>query len=263
LNFEFNSGRHGDFVTEYSGAQPVRARIGQNVSGYAVGILYLDGMWYPKVPGNVASAATYDFPVLFQAVRNVALEKLDNGAVEVFPAVLEAAQALQQEGVRTITSACGYFGHYQKMLADAMDVPVCMSCLVQIHWIRTILKKGSKIGILTASDSSMTTELLRKSDVTDSSDLIIKGLQDGSCFQALFENAACIDNAGIAREVVAAAQDLAASDDQIAAILMTCSDIPPYASAVQAATGLPVFDYITMIRWLYHATVQKPYSGIY
>jgi hypothetical protein len=91
---------------------------------------------------------------------------------------------------------------------------------------------------------------------------VVKGLQDGPCFAALFDNATVIDNAGIGREVVGAAKALAEENEGIGAILMTCSDIPPYAAAVQEATGLPVFDYVSMIRWLHDAVAQRVYRGI-
>ena len=42
-----------------------------------------------------------------------------------------------------------------------------------------------------------------------------------------------------------------------------CSDLPPYAYAIQAATGLPVFDFISMIDWIEKSVVQKPYFGFF
>lgn len=45
------------------------------------------------------------------------------------------------------------------------------------------------------------------------------------------------------------------------AILLECSDMPPYAYAVQAATKLPVFDFTTLIRWMQTSVCQTPYHG--
>ena len=39
------------------------------------------------------------------------------------------------------------------------------------------------------------------------------------------------------------------------------SSMPPYAWAVQAACGVPVFDFTTLIRWLHSSVTQKPYCG--
>lgn len=38
---------------------------GQFWGGYTIGILAMD-IWYPKLPGNVANATTYSFPVLYK-----------------------------------------------------------------------------------------------------------------------------------------------------------------------------------------------------
>ena len=63
------------------------------------------------------------------------------------------------------------------------------------------------------------------------------------------------------QEVVDAALSLFEDEGDIGAILLECSDMPPYAAAVQEATQLPVFDFITLIKWLHNATAQRPYSG--
>ncbi|GAJ98099.1 hypothetical protein [Geomicrobium sp. JCM 19055] len=39
---------------------------GQYVTGFSVGILYLDDCWYPTVPGNVSNLSTYPFPVMLK-----------------------------------------------------------------------------------------------------------------------------------------------------------------------------------------------------
>jgi hypothetical protein len=37
--------------------------------------------------------------------------------------------------------------------------------------------------------------------------------------------------------------------------------LPPYAAAVHQATGLPVFDYITMINYIFSVLVPRTYKG--
>lgn len=75
------------------------------------------------------------------------------------------------------------------------------------------------------------------------------------------EDRGSFDNAGTRREVVAAAVKLVEDNPDIGAILLECSDMPPYASAIQAATRRPVYDFISLIKWLNQAAMQRPYSG--
>jgi hypothetical protein len=37
--------------------------------------------------------------------------------------------------------------------------------------------------------------------------------------------------------------------------------LPPYGAAVQQATGLPVFDFVTMINYVYTAVVKQRFTG--
>ncbi len=63
------------------------------------------------------------------------------------------------------------------------------------------------------------------------------------------------------KEVVEAALELIERDPSVKAILLECSMLPPYSKAVQEATGLPVFDFITMIDHVYSSVVQRRYDG--
>ncbi|MBQ9016322.1 MAG: aspartate/glutamate racemase family protein [Firmicutes bacterium] len=234
---------------------------GQNISGYGVGILHLDDVWYPMVPGNVVNAWTYDFPVRLKAVKGLDTPTLHSGSPEVFELILAAAKELEKEGCRAISAACGFFGHFHRQLADEMDMPVGLSSLVQIPWIRATMKTGSRIGILTANAAAVSDSLLQQCGVTGSDDLVIADLRHGENFSAIMEDRGSFDNAGTRREVTEAARKLVEEDPRIGAILLECSDMPPYAWAVQAVTGRPVYDFITLIRWLNNAAMQRPYDG--
>jgi hypothetical protein len=37
--------------------------------------------------------------------------------------------------------------------------------------------------------------------------------------------------------------------------------LPPYGAAVQEATGLPVFDYVTMIDYVHDTVVKRRFKG--
>ena len=71
------------------------------------------------------------------------------------------------------------------------------------------------------------------------------------------------DNGKLTADLCRIAGELVQSDPEIGAILLECSDLPPYARAIQAVTGLPVFDFNTMIDLVYHSVVQKTYYGYF
>ncbi|MDR1796541.1 MAG: aspartate/glutamate racemase family protein [Clostridiales Family XIII bacterium] len=242
-------------------AQWVSMPRGQNISGYGVGILYLDKVWYPMVPGNIVNAYTFDFPVRLKAVTGLDTPWLHSGDPAVFDVLLGAAKELAAEGVRAISAACGFFGHFQGRLAAAMDIPVAVSSLVQAPWIEILLGGKGRIGVLTANASAMSESLFASCGIAHPERLVVADLCHAPQFSAIMEDRGAFDNTEVRREVVSAAVGLLEEHPDIGAILLECSDMPPYAWAVQRATGLPVFDFTTLIRWLHGAVAQKPYAG--
>ena len=240
----------------------MRALDHQQMSGYSVGIVYIEAVWYPMVPGNVVNAHTYDFPVRLRAVPGLDNHRLFRGDPSIADDVIALGrQMIEQEGIRALSGACGFFGHFQRQVADALDIPVALSSMVQVPWIRSLLRPHQKIGVLTANASGMTPGLMKSCGIDDPGVLLIRDLRHAPEFSAIPDNRGEFDNVKVRQEVVGAALDLLKEDADLGAILLECSDMPPYAAAVQAATQLPVFDFITLIRWLHHATTQRPYSG--
>jgi Asp/Glu/hydantoin racemase len=47
----------------------------------------------------------------------------------------------------------------------------------------------------------------------------------------------------------------------VGAIVLECTNMSPYAAAIQEEIRLPVFDIYTLVTMVYHAVVRKPFSG--
>ncbi|MBU8878406.1 aspartate/glutamate racemase family protein [Bacillus sp. FJAT-29790] len=234
---------------------------GQYITGFSVGILYLDECWYPVIPGNVANLGTYDFPVRLKVVPDCNTSKLLSGDTSLLESIIIAAKELEAEGARAICAACGFFGNFQDKVAEAVDIPVYLSSLVQVPWIKTGLKYSQKIGILTAYADGLTESLFESCGIANKKNIIISDLSGEDEFSAIIENRGSFDNEKVRQEVVDAAVSMVAENPDIGAILLECSDMPPYAADVQRAVKLPVYDFITMINWVHFATSQKPYYG--
>lgn len=235
----------------------------QQVAGYPIGIVYIENVNYPMMPGNVVNAGSYDFPVYMKAVTGLKNTQLFEGDPEVADRIIEAARDMVENyGVRAVSSACGFFGNYQKLVSEAIDVPVAMSSMIQIPFILSMLKPPEKVGILSASGDSVTEELLANCGITDMSRLVIKSARETANFaNAVVDNSGYFDNSIAREEVVKLSVDMVNENNDIGAILLECSDMPPYAAEIQARTQLPVFDFITLIRWLHSGVAQRPYSG--
>lgn len=234
---------------------------GQVSYGEAIGILLLEN-YVPFVPGDTANASSYSYPVRFQRVPGFTVKRIMAHDMSLVDELIAAALSLQAEGVRAITGDCGFMALYQDRIASNLEVPVFLSSLAQIPFMRTLLKPGGQIGIITANSKSLDDSVLSGVGISPGEDLVISGLESSPAFVgSVFEENGTIDTELVEAEVVEAVSRLIEDHPKVKLLLLECSLLPPYSAAVQAATGLPVFDYITMIDYVYSAVVKRKFSG--
>lgn len=230
----------------------------RTTAGHAIGIIAIR-LDYPKLPGNVVNAATFDFPVLYEEVV-FEIEQLFAGDPALGDTIADAARKLESRGAQAIVGACGFFAHFQESIADAVNVPVFLSSLVQLPIIELGLKRKHKVLVFAADGASVNDELLAQ--VGASADrVIVQNLGDRDAFAPIRWGKTALDNGALIDDLVSLAKARVAEHPEIGAILLECSDLPPYAADIHDATGLPVFDFITLINWVHHAVTQRRYYG--
>ena len=241
----------------------IKQHQGQVTASGGIGILSIENMSFPVLPGNVMNGYTYNYPIQIQFVKGLQNKELFEGRPEVYDRILDACQELKKYGVRAITGACGFFGNYQDRLAKDMDIPVALSSLVQIPWIAAVIKPEEKIGVMTANAEACTPQLLKACGISDElmDRLVIEGLGHESQFSAIIEDRGEFDNAVVKKEMISKAEKLVTEHPDVGAILLECTEMPPYSYLVQQVTQRPVYDYISMLNWLYSGVAQRPYYG--
>jgi maleate cis-trans isomerase len=120
-----------------------------------------------------------------------------------------------------------------------------------------------KLGVLTASKSLLDERFLRVAGVTPEMNLVIQGIEESREFYATHMGGKRItmDEDLLGDEVVAIAKRFSSANEDMAAILIECSNLPTFSARIQRETRLPVFDYITFIRFLHASLVQSHYAG--
>ena len=232
--------------------------------GTTIGILLLNTR-FPMIPGDVGNASTYPFPILYRVIDSLPTDFwASDSAASRAPDVVEAARALQNAGVAAITSDCGYMAMYQKDVQAALSTPVFLSSLLQVPFIQRVLPEGRRVGVMVADSRRMTERILRNVGIDEPASLAIAGMEGQRAFwSAIIEENKVLDSDAIEREAVAVAKELVSRNPDIGALLLECSNLPPYAAAIQGAVQLPVFDFNTMIRFVHSALTQARYAGTY
>jgi aspartate/glutamate racemase len=232
--------------------------------GYTIGMLCAE--WnVPFVPGDLNNASTFDFPVRYLAVEGAAGSEVLTGDADAYGELfVAAAKQLEAEGVHAITGNCGYMAAYQDVVAAAVSVPVFMSSLLQAPMLLRMMDPRQRLGVLVANGGGITEGVLRGAGVSDPSRLRIQGLDHKPHFnEVILQEVGTLDEGRLRSEVVEAAMEAVEADPSIGAILLECSDLPPYARSVQEATGLPVFDWAGFIRYVHDAISPRGYRGTY
>lgn len=236
------------------------ARGGKAIYGAPLGILMLEAK-FPRIPGDMGNATTWPFPVLYRVVLGATPEKVVlKGASGLLPDFVAAAQELVRLGAEAITTNCGFLSLFQKELAEAVNVPVATSSLMQVPWVRATLPAGKRVGVVTVSKKSLTPKHLEAANVP--LDTPIAGTENGTeFFRVLIEGAKTdMDVTAAERDVVGAGVDLVSRHPDIGALVLECTNMPPYAAALAEAVRMPVYDICSMVSW-FHAGLRPRVFG--
>jgi len=227
-----------------------------------IGVLCLDTS-FTKISGHIRNRTTFDFPVTYKVVEGATAERV---VTQADPRLLEpficAAQELEAEGVAAITGACGFLVIFQQQLADAVSVPLYASSLIQLPMVHRMLGTDQKVGLLVAKKHSLTRRHLEAIG-GESVPICIAGMADQPEFREVMLEGRRVelDTDRLRREVLSEVEQLARDNPDMGALVIECTDLVPFAHAIQARTGVPVFDIVTLTEMVYRSLTRQPFGG--
>ncbi len=233
---------------------------GKAIYGASVGILMLEAR-FPRVPGDMGHAGTWDFPVLYRVVRDASPDRVvRKGAEGLLSAFIDAARSLEADGVDGITTNCGFLALFQEELSQAVSVPVLTSSLMQVRAVNALLPPGKVTGVLTISGSTLTAEHLSKAGVPQETPI---GTTEGGVHftRAILDDAYELDLSLAEADNVAAAMAMVEAHPRMGAIVLECTNMTPYAAAIRKATGLPVFSMVSLVKWFQSGLSPQRFSS--
>jgi hypothetical protein len=239
---------------------PRIARGGKAIYGAPLGILMLEAR-FPRIPGDMGNGTTWPFPVLYRVVTGASPERVVlKGAAGLLPDFIEAAKDLVRLGAEAITTNCGFLSLFQKDIAAAVGVPVATSSLMQVPWVQATLPPGKRVGLVTVSGSTLTPAHLAGAGVPLDTPMV--GTESGREFFRVLIKAEKddMDVALAEQDVVEAGKHLVADNPDVGAVVLECTNMPPYAAALQAAIGIPVYDIYSMITWFHAGLRPRAFS---
>jgi len=208
-----------------------------------LGILLLQTR-FPRPPGDVGHPASWRMPVCYGMVPGASVRCIvpacDPALLSPF---VDAARALVADGARALTTSCGFLVRWQQALQASVGVPVWTSSLLALPAL-------PRPGVLTVDAASLGAAELRAAGADPATP--VEGLAPGCHLQhTLLEDLPALDPARAEADTVEAARRLVQRHPGLETIVLECTNLPPYAGAVQRATGRPVHHLMTLVheRW--------------
>jgi aspartate/glutamate racemase len=234
-----------------------------SICGIPIGVLCLEA-YHAKVPGILRNASTFKFPVAYKVVKGATIERLINRQdPSLLTPFIEAVRELEEEGVRAITGSCGFMVLFQRELAEAVNIPVFISSLIQLPMVHLMLRRDQKVGILTARKDKLTKDHLRAVGA-ESLPVCIAGMDDQEEFSEtiILGRKREMDIDRLEEEVLSVVDKLAQENPGMGALVIECTDLPPFAHLIQQKVNIPIFDITTLTNMVYDAVVRTCYQGI-
>ncbi len=232
---------------------------GYGTYGIALGILTLDSK-FARIPGDVGNATTYDFPVAYKIIKGATGPRVLGGDRRLLEPFLDAARELEEMGCRAITTSCGFLALFQRELASAVSIPVFTSSLLQVDMVWRMLRPDQKVGILTADKSCLKEEFFQ-SVGCEKTPKVVYGLEH-SVMPIAFNNGEGSYEVEVLRgQMEAEAEKMVTEHPEVGAIVLECTNMPPFAAAIQRRTDRPVFDYTTLANYVYNALYRMEFQG--
>jgi hypothetical protein len=120
---------------------------------------------------------------------------------------------------------------------------------MQVPWVQATLPAGKRVGVVTVNKAGLTPRHLAAAGVP--LDTPVTGTEGGREFFRVLIKAEKqdMDVALAEADILDAGRALVAANPDIGAIVLECTNMPPYAAALRDAVGLPVYDIYSMISW--------------
>ncbi|MDE7371004.1 MAG: aspartate/glutamate racemase family protein [Desulfovibrio sp.] len=249
-------------MTLYGKKMKKIAHGGRTVYGFDIGILMLDTK-FPRIPGDVGNALTWNFPVLYKIVQNAFPEKIvRNPSESDIEPFVQGALELQNAGVRAITTSCGFLAMFQDVLAARLDIPVFTSSLLQLPFMLKIFP-NKKVLILTVDSNSLTTRHIQAAcGNVDEARYEIVGTENRKYFTKFFVgNTEEADIEACQNELLDVLEvKLSRGRHDFGGILLECTNMPPYSDAIRKKFHLPVYDFVTLTNFVHSTYCANGFS---
>lgn len=197
---------------------------------------------FPRRVGDIGHPQTFAFETRRRVVPGAAPARVVRTPdPALLAAFIEAGAGLVREGALALTTSCGFLACWQRELQAALPVPVWTSSLLALADLQP-----RRCGVITIEAAALTSAHFEAVGADPATP--VEGITPGSALhRSLLDNLDTLDEADACAQVLAAGQRLQQRVPGLQDLVLECTNLPPYAGALRAASGLLVHDIVSLV----------------
>ena len=197
--------------------------------------------------GALGNPATFGYPVRYRTAREAFAERVARADPTLAQSYVDAAHALEKEGVVAIITTCGFAIAYQQALSAAVRVPVATSSLLLLPLLAQQVSHDRAIGVLTFDARRLNAAFLERAGLGPwLGRTVIAGIEGTRSWQELSAAVPDLTPELLWADLEPVLASLMRGERQLGAILLECSGFGALADHVRKLTRLPTYDFVSL-----------------
>ena len=205
-----------------------------------LGVLMLDTS-FPRPLGDIGNPDSFDHPVIYRRLPGAIVSRIVTDQAlpeELVSTFIDQARSLENDGATLITTSCGFLFPLQSRIQTAVSVPVVTSALCMLPTLRQQTSANQPIGILTFDAARLSAH-----HIPDQGPVVIEGLSPGDhLYRVIADDLPQLDQAQASIDVTNALKRLLSRHGNLQAVVLECTNLPPYKSHLLKNRRLSIVD---------------------
>ncbi len=198
---------------------------------------------FPRIPGDIGSPETWRAGLDIHMVPELTVERVinsDPGATDM--TAVEAAMDRARGDI--LTTSCGFLSYWQDRLAARTARPFVSSALLALPDLRGRFP-DDELAILTFNADVLTSPAFAPS-LGGFAGLVAGLAKESHLRQVIANDLPALDVQRAEDEILRLVDGLCAAGE-VKALLLECTNLPPYKQALKARFDFEIFDILTLI----------------
>jgi Asp/Glu/hydantoin racemase len=198
---------------------------------------------FPRPIGDIGNPLSFSCPVIHE-VAKVATAAAVVTREQIHPEVIDGfvtvARNLVRRGASMITTSCGFACAIHDQLAESIDVPLVSSSLNLVPTLVRRYGSDSPLPVITFDGTVLSARHFGRFWAPN---VVIQGIENGVELHSVIKNdRLALDQEKALEDVLTAVAQVLHKHPSAKAVLLECTNLPPYRTSIEQRFGLPVHD---------------------